>query len=131
VARSPRHPTVTAIRLMAMVMAVMATPLMATAMAAVTAIRLTAMAAVTAIHLTATATVITGVTEPPITPLSDATSMPPLPVSIIIVTGTNARHVRALGQPWTVHPPAGPSSPSLIDVKNASGPTSALTSRYL
>jgi hypothetical protein len=31
--------------------------------------------------------------------LSDAISMPLLPVSIIIVIGTNAGRVRALGQP--------------------------------
>jgi len=40
-----------------------------------------------------------GPTELHITPLSDAISMPLLPVSIVIVIGTNAESVRALGQP--------------------------------
>ena len=100
-ARSPRHPTVTAIRLMAMAMAVMATRLTAMAMEPVTATRPTAMAMGlgTATRLTVIAPVITGVTEPPITPLFDTVSMPLLPVSIIIVIRTNAGRVRALGQP--------------------------------
>ena len=51
----------------------------------------------TATRLTVIAPVITGVTEPPITPLFDTVSMRPLPVSIIIVIGTNAGRVRALG----------------------------------
>ena len=105
-ARSPRHPTVTAIRLMAMavmaiqlmamVMAVMATRLTAMAMEPVTATRPMAMGLGTATRLTAIAPVITGVTEPPITPLFDTVSMRPLPVSIVIDIGTNAGRVRAL-----------------------------------
>ena len=108
-ARSPRHPTVTAIRLMVMATgAVTAIQLMVMATGAVMAIRLMAMAtgAATAIRLMAMATGavirLTGLTDPPITPLFDAISMPPLLVSIVIVIRTNAGHVRALDQAWTV-----------------------------
>jgi hypothetical protein len=104
VARSPRHPTLTAIRLMAMGTAIR---LMVMVAGPVTAIRLMAMAtgAARAIQLMAmdmgpaTAIRLTGLTELPITPLSDAISMPLLPVSIIIVIGTNAGRVRALDRP--------------------------------
>src|SRR6516165_6886458 len=74
-------------------------------MATVTAIPLMAMDMVTAIRLMGTATEavttirLMGPTELHITPLSDAISMPLLPVSIVIVIGTNAESVRALGQP--------------------------------
>src|SRR5689334_22749779 len=92
----------------------MATRLMAMGMATRLMVMATATGPVTTIRLT-------GLTELLIALLSDAISMPPLPVSIVIVIGTNAGRVRAIRQPgrsiywWLSSAPAGSALTGLLN----------------